>query len=50
MTGRERDVKKHTHFRVKLIVSMAKIVVKPNKRPSTMGTIGTNNRIKETIL
>lgn len=32
-----RERKKYTHFQAKLIVSMAEIVVKPNKRPSTVG-------------
>lgn len=34
---RVRERKKYTHFQAKLIVSMAEIVVKPNKRPSTVG-------------
>lgn len=34
--ARQRE-KKYTHFQAKLIVSMAEIVVKPNKRSSTVG-------------
>lgn len=36
MWAREGE-KKYTHFEAKLIVSMAEIVVKPNKRSSTVG-------------